>query len=366
MPWKLYRRGDSPNWYIRGTEYFYNEEGVRSPVSIDESARTADRQEAEQILQRLKDEKRRRNLTGVELAPTFAEAVEDYLNVDATRDDRFLIPLLDAFEHHRINRITQEDADRAAREAYPTAQPATIKRQWYTPLRAILNGKGCHQVAVPRAYRDKNKRTDTFTPEQVDKIIAYFRASRYKSDRWGAALITFLVGQGSRVGETLLVDAAADVELSYSRVILRPENTKNGEERTLRLIPKVKAALSTLPNLGEVGPLFRRYDGRLFKKRKNRGGQIRNRFRNAVISIGLDPERYKPHILRHTWGTWYYAQTLDVLRLRQQGGWNSEEYLRYVRIVENSPGLAEDVRTHGWEFCEFPRQERTAAELRQK
>lgn len=147
------------------------------------------------------------------------------------------------------------------------------------------------------------------------------------------------------MGETITLDGN-DVHLDHRMAILR--DTKNGEERRVTLIPRVVAALSTLPTVGVSGPLFRRLDGYPFRTSETGGGQIKMPFVRAVEAIGLDPAIFTPHVCRHTWATWFYAQTRDVLRLQCEGGWKSGEWQRYAKI--GTPELGEAARRKGWNF----------------
>ncbi len=96
-------------------------------------------------------------------------------------------------------------------------------------------------------------------------------------------------------------------------------DTKNGKERMVNLCPRVVAALSTLPNLGRKGPLFLRYDGRPYEERE--AGATSSLFwTRAVTEMDFDVSIYTPHVARHSWATWFYSQTKDVVRLKAEGG----------------------------------------------
>ena len=109
------------------------------------------------------------------------------------------------------------------------------------------------------AYRQIG-RAMFFLPDMADRII---HASTAQPSLWLPALVTFLFGQGSRAGETFGIDGRDDIDLAGRWVILR--DTKNGHERRVSLQPRVVAALSLLPNIGEPGPLFKRFDGKKFR-----------------------------------------------------------------------------------------------------
>ena len=110
MSLKLRKHRNSPYWQMRGTVA-----GRR----VEQSTRTANRAEAEEIRARWEAELWDRARHGPEVVATFAEAVNIYL--DQGKSPRFLGPLLDYFATTRLKGIDQSAIDRAARAIYPTA-----------------------------------------------------------------------------------------------------------------------------------------------------------------------------------------------------------------------------------------------------
>ncbi|WP_158263655.1 tyrosine-type recombinase/integrase [Aliiruegeria haliotis] len=56
-----------------------------------------------------------------------------------------------------------------------------------------------------------------------------------------------------------------------------------------------------------------------------------------------------PYTLRHTWATWFYAQTKDWGDLLDQGGWNrSDTANRYRKIAPAD--LGNRLLAHGWDY----------------
>lgn len=274
---------------------------------------------------------------------TFKQASEQYRA--AGRDARFLTKLEDYFGDTLVSAIDAQGMRSAAKEVYPSAAPATQRRQLYTPVKAVINHCADEGLCAPirlKSPKDGNKRTQFLTPAQAEKIIMAFAAEK---NRYLPALVTGLFGQGMRLGEALSIDGS-DVSLEHKFAILR--NTKNGEERTITLTSRTIAAWSLLPTVGKPGKLFRREDGLGFRVGKNSGGQIAKQFARAVEAAGLDPQVITPHICRHSWATWFYAQTVDVLRLRDEGGWKSNEWQRYTRSRMQSIG--DEAKRLRWYF----------------
>ncbi len=326
------RRPKSPYWVLRGTINGKRVEVSRKWTTAAEARRAIPDIIAEHTTDQIG-----------EGGLTFRQALKLYKEVKPNA--RFLEPLERFFGDALVSDINNAEMRRAANALYPKASPATIRRQLYTPMKAILNLAAEEDLcAAPRLKSPAGgaKRTIFFTPDQADAVI-----TALTSDENGylAPMVTFMFGQGVRMGEALTLDGT-DVHLEHRIAILR--NTKNGEERRVTLIPRVVAALSTLPTLGVSGPLFRRLDGYPFRSGRDNGGQIAKPFRRAVKAAGLDEERYTPHVCRHSWATWFYAQTRDVLRLQNEGGWKSNEWQRYTKL--GTPDLGEDARHRGWNF----------------
>lgn len=327
----LTRRPKSPFWYARGTV-----NGVRVERSTGETSKPKAREKLSEILKEVEAQATPEAKDWRDI--TFAAAMIAY--VDNGRDDRFLDKLLEHFQETRLGAIDNAAMARASNSLYPGRAPATVRRQLYVPVNAIINFVKDEKLRAPKGG---GARTMFVMPGLADKII---QASTTQTSPWLPALITFLFGQGSRAGETFAIDGRDDIDLDGKWVMLR--DPKNGHERRVTLQPRVIAALSQLPNIGEPGPLFRRFDGKEFAEKKGRGGQVRTAFARAVSLAGGDATIITPHICRHSWATWFYSQTKDTLRLKEEGGWLSNEYQRYVKI--GTADIGTEAFAKGWNF----------------
>lgn len=332
---KPVKRPKSPFYIARGTI-----NGQRVEKSTNETSLAAARKACERIAAEIlasdPDQISKGRLTVKQAATQYRAA---------GKDGRFLKKIEDHFGDTLVSAIDAATARTAAKAVYPDAADATLRRQFYTPLKAIINFCADDDLCAPirlKAPKDGGKRTHFLTPSQAEKII---QALSIERNKFIPALVTGLFGQGMRLGEALCLDGS-DVSLEHKFAILR--DTKNGEERTIRLTSRTIAAWSLLPTIGKPGPLFRREDGLGFRVGKNSGGQIAKPFARAVKAAGLDAELYTPHICRHSWATWFYCQTMDVLRLKREGGWKSGEYDRYTKT--EIPAIGEEARKLRWEF----------------
>lgn len=331
---KPVKRKGTPFYVARGTI-----DGRRIERSTGTTVHAIAKQRCIEFLKDFEPEK------PVEAGPyKFEEAVRDYM--DQGGQTRYLPKLVDYFANVTCDEITNKVLNDAALSLYPNAAPATINRQLLTPMGAIINLAADSRLCLPLKVRRRKEpppRDLFMTPDEAERLIEATHGVRNKHF---PALVTFLIGQGCRVGETLQINAARDVDLENGFVTLRADTTKGGYTRRVTLIPRVRAALSTLDTIGRDGALFHTDKGEPYRTAGDHGGQIAQAFGSCVQAAGLSL-KITPHICRHTWATWFYAQTRDPLRLKREGGWKKNTWERYTKL---HPGLGDDVRAHGWEF----------------
>jgi len=325
MPLKLTRRHGSKYWYIRGT--------VRG-IAVDESTGLADRSAAEEVRARREWEILQASVFGRRATATFLAAAVSYL--EAGGEARFLRPIVDHFKATMLEHIDQAAIDAAARKLYPGRSPATVNRQLYTPIAAVLNHAHriglCERRVVARPAQPSG-RVRWITPIEAERLIAACSPHL-------RSLVIFLLGTGARVSEALYLQwPQVDLARGHASFLA----TKNGTDRGVPLHPRVVAELANLP--GREGAVFRRPDGAPYAYRDHAGGQIKRAFATSCRRAGI--ERFRPHDCRHTWATWLYASTRDLAGLMRLGGWRSERMvLRYAHI--NVADLAPAIRQLPW------------------
>lgn len=343
MPLKLKRRGAV--WYVRGTV---------AGQSIYESTGTAERARADAFRAKREKELWDRSVFGERATVTFAEAVTSYLvyNPLSANDRRRVDRLHDHFGMKPLREINQVSIDLAIPRLLPNTQtPDSIIRSVITPMTAILRHAAARGWCdLPTFERpEKPKQTTEFL--RPSEAVAFLQAA--PEHLWRIAL--FILCTGARVSEALEMDWT-DVHLSDRFVILR--DTKNGRDRKA-VLPD--AALVMLANLPErTGKVLRRPDGAPYADRDRAGGgQIKTVWGTTCEVTGLvsavlpgdelpatresgprSAIRYKPfitpHDLRHTWATWFYALTKDLLLLKTEGDWSSVDMVeRYAHLMQS-------------------------------
>lgn len=320
MSLKLTKRHGSLSWYIRGT--------VRG-VTVDESTKVADREQAEAIRSKREWEIVTRQIGGSRAVATFVEAAVSYLENGG--EARFVKPVLDHFKATPLSQIGQAEVEACARKLYPGRSRGTINREVFTPISAIMahaaKRKLCDKPSFERPPQPRG-RVRWLTLDEADRLIEC-------SAQHLAPLITFLLFTGCRVGEALALDWR-DVDLERGHTVF--VDTKNGDRRGTPLHPR---ALSALANLSHrAGMVFRRPDRRPYTPKDDGGGQIKTAFRGACRRAGISD--FHPHDCRHTWATWHYAANRDIGALMALGGWRTVAMvMRYAHVnVSNlAPGV---------------------------
>lgn len=315
---KLEWRTDRTSWYIRGT--------VRG-VRVRESCGTDDKEAAEAIRAQREWEILQGSIFGQQATASFLTAVRIYLENNGER--RFLQPIIDHFGSMPLAKIDQAAIDAAARKLYPGAAPATLNRQLYAPMSAILNRAGERKLFTPfRIARPKlpKGRVRWLTHDEAARLLDACAPHL-------RPLVAFLFYTGARIGEALWLDwRAVDLKRAHVTFI----DTKTDDARGVPLHRGAVAVLANLPH--REGEVFRRPDGFPYERLRedddndrSAGTRIKTAFRAACRRSGIAD--FSPHDCRHTWATWHYQENRDLNALMRLGGWKSERMvLRYAHI----------------------------------
>lgn len=270
----------------------------------------------------------------------FAEAAIEYM--EAGHSKRFLAPLIRHYGHTKIAKIDQAAMNNAARTIYPGAAQSTIRRQVFTPTKAVINYATGNR---PQAREKERIRTRWLTLDEVDALILHAGPQ--------AGLLTLMVECGPRTSEALRLEWS-DVDMDAGRVFF--EQSKQGTARWVEFGPRTRAALASLcrPEV-RTGRVFLTPKGKPYSipKDGNGGNPIKRGFDKAKRAAGiLDAEgeidpTVTPHVLRHTWASWAYAVDPDSYRVGEAGGWaDGQMPRRYVKLCP--PGYGESVIARGW------------------
>lgn len=334
MPLKVCRRGRF--WYLRGTVCgiaVYETTGLETdrPRELAEALRIRREQE-------LLD----RRVYGHRPTVTFAEAAAAYLehrrpgkaeHAYAFRLLTYWAPGWDVSGAPRggwrlVREIDQAELGRCLDAVLrPGAEPSTRARLQSVVTAILSQAARAGWCDVPAFISPKlrQKRIRWLAPAEAGELLAT------AGDHLRPLLI-FLLGTGARLSEALDL-GWQDVDLADARVLFH--DTKNGDRRVARLPPAAVAALANLRH--RKGAVFRRPDGEPYADRQRlEGGQIKTAFKGACRRAGLGTD-VTPHTLRHTWATWFYAASRDVMLLKAEGGWKSLRMVeRYTHLMPSN------------------------------
>lgn len=319
---KLVRRKGSDAWYLRGTV-----RGLRAY----ETAGTGDRKAAEAVRAKREAELLEESIFGKRAVVSFARCARSYLEfaARAPRTEADVQRLVEHFGVKLLSAIDQGAADAAVRQLLPPdARPATKRRAVYSVLTAILNHgaarQWCERPKFEQPALPKGK-TRWLTPAEALRLIE--AAAPHLRP-----LLRFVLCTGARMSEALDL-TWADVDLPARLAIFR--DTKNGGERAAALPPLAVETLANLP--GRDGAVFRRDDGEPYHDAERQyGGQIKTAWRTALRRAKIAAPT-TPHDLRHTWASWFYCVSKNLLLLKDEGGWKSLSMVeRYTHLMPSS------------------------------
>jgi len=305
----------TPNYSVRGTHL---------GCYIDRSLGTSEKNLAKKLLRELEKDIERGAVTG-KGAVGFASAANAYMK--AGGENKYLSPLIAHFKHTPLIDIEQTAIDNAAAEIYPNASPATLNRQVYTPISAVLKRAGIERkIKRPIGWRG-NRMTHWLTAEQAFSIfdaVAKIKATE-RTKLYFRALLILYCYTGMRLSDALGMKAG-NVDLEAKTALLY--TTKNGKPRLVYLPDVVVDALRTLP-MGEP-------DSRVFPFHKS--SRLYTWLKLTCESAGVVlPPRVSFHVFCHTWATWMRQHGgLDTYDLIKTDRWaDAESANRYSHVVVN-------------------------------
>lgn len=370
MPLKIVKRKGRELLYVRGTV---------SGQSIYESTGTNIPKQAEAYRAKREAELWQESVYGKRSVITFDRAATAYLTAEQrsittiTHVER----LLEHFKGRKIASIKQQDLDSAYSSILTAgldAKAATKIRAVLTPLRSIL------EFSAIRGWCDK----PAFEKPKIEQVRMQFLRPEEAITLVNEAaphirpLLVFLITTGSRMSEALEMDWK-DVDLEGARAVVWQ---KQGNERHIDLPTVAVIALRGIPwREGRVfRPAVKRRDSRGIMRwvlgeayhdtNRSGGGQIKSAWAAACRRAGLPGhdriwtpkgERWprkafvpdmSPHCLRHTFATWHYCIHRDLLKLKEDGGWQTITMV--TRYAKKMPDHYQEQIRKWWSYDDWP------------
>jgi integrase len=308
---RLYPRGKT--WWVSGTI-----DGIRYRESTGHTAKA----KAEQWAARREIELDTETVFGPASILTFGAAVNAY--VEAGKDQRFLLPLVEEWGRKLVKDIHPGDVIDLANRLYPHAGAATKNRQVITPVVAIIRHAAYRGKAAPiLVQRFETKRIITRKTATWEWMAQFAASAKPKL----VALALFLAGTAARIGDALSLEWS-DVDLDAGTALLR--DTKNGEDRLVTRLPLVREAWRGLPRRVGQKHVFQFYDK----------SDVARQLKTACRKAGIE------YIPTHGIGRRLFATTMnkkgtDHKTAATAGGWKSVRM--YIEIYAQAGDAAEAV-----------------------
>lgn len=359
MPLKLVQRKGSDCWYMRGT--------IRGE-SIFETTGTGDRRKAEEIRAKTEARLLDESIHGKKHTVTFAEAADSFIAAGGGK--RFLYeqrPSGEAFGvavvlgQHRLAEITQEVLDRAAAKMYPTAQPETKLRQFYTPFRAVWNFAATEKLAEVRKWRlpKKPKGTNVVRIKKERSGSAptsYEHAAKFVAamSPAPAMVMTALFFTGMRPIE-LFALTADDIDVKGRWIVI--QKSKIGEPRGVPMHEFLVGLFESLlkrNSLAEDPRIFRAPRGEPYPIKENEGGQLKTAINGARRRSKI--KDVSPYTGRHTVSTQLVINGVHPYIKDQILGHAADDMSRHYTNIPQKP-LIDAINTievtPGWKALEW-------------
>ena len=222
MPLKIDRRA-SGIYRIRGTHH---------GVSVDRSAQTRSREQAEALREKWERDIFAEVILGRKRTESFAELAADYLKAGrdlGPRTEEIILYLADK----KAGDVVPADADAIASMIYPNAAPSTVNRNIIAPILAIMNWAARSDRAPKRVWprlRERSKRTDWRRPNEIEDIIGALQCPHAR------VLAALYVGCGLRASEAVFLDSR-EVAPDLSSVLILGAVRKEDKDAKLTRVP---------------------------------------------------------------------------------------------------------------------------------
>lgn len=304
---RLKREKGSPYWYVRGSVC-----GLR----IYRSTGTTGKEEAEEFAHKLEADIYKARALGHKQPATWARAVNLYL--DGGGEDRFLLPLLDLWRDTPLAEIDQELVDRAARDLYPKATPATRIRQVYSPVRAVLRkarkanleGAPALELELPKVKKKPVQyANDAYLDRVLEAACPHMRA-----------VLLIMTYTGLRTSEVL---SRRPEDFAIEPGWLDVRKTKNSEPALVPLPPQAYEAAAAVE----------------FRFKWSSSPALCHALRKVCEAAGVP--YMKPHSIgRHAFAARLLREGYDIKLVKEAGRWKS------IQVVDQNYGHLEKRHVH--------------------
>ena len=314
----LYRRQDSPYWWIKTV--------LPDGRRVCQSTRLKVLEDAEEFLIRLKAEAYEAARTGVPAEQTWQTAVLRYLEDNAEKRslpiDKLHLLELDPYLRGKCLGDINMDVLREFvqhRLRVDGVANATVNRALEIVRRILYLARDDWEwiMRVPkiRMLKEPKRRVRFLKDMEADRLMLALPEHM-------VPVVRFALATGCRMREILRLEWSR-VDLDRRVSWLEAGTTKNEEGRG---VPLNRDAILALR---EVQGQHERW---CFTYKGKRMEAIGSAWKRALKRAGI--EKFRFHDLRHTWASWHVMNGTSLQELMELGGWKSYEMvLRYAHLA---------------------------------
>jgi integrase len=322
----LYRRKDSPNWWVKLSPI----RGESGPLQV--STGTAEKRKATEFHDRLKAERWEQGKLGAKPRRTWEDAVLKFLDESVhkrthDRDKSILRWLDDHLGGRYLDEIDRALIDKIKDIRAKIATQSTANR-YLAVIRTVLR-KACHEWEwIERApkvslFREKEGRIRSLTQQEFQTLLSELPPHL-------ADMALFSVATGLRQGNVRLLEWT-QVDLERTHAWITPEQHKNGRPHA---VPLNELAMNVLRRqIGKHPRYVFTYQGHHVVNVSTKA------WTNALERAGIADFRW--HDLRHTFATWHRQAGTPTHELQRLGGWKTLSMVeRYAHVAPEGLQLA--------------------------
>jgi integrase len=314
----LYRRQDSPYWWIKTV--------LPDGRRVCKSTRLKVLEDAEEFLARLKVDAYEAARTGVPAEQKWQAAVLRYIEDNADKrslpDDKDHLLRLDPYLRDKCLVDINMDVLREFvlhRKRVDGVANATINRALEVVRRILYMARDDWEwiMRVPkvRMLKEPKRRVRFLKHMEADRLMLALPEHL-------APVVKFALATGCRMSEILRLEWSR-VDFDRGVSWLDHGSTKTGEGRGIPLNCDALMALREV--LGQHERWCFTYKGKRMVK-------VGSAWRRALKRAGIDNFRF--HDLRHTWASWHVMSGTGLQELMELGGWKSYDMvLRYAHLA---------------------------------
>lgn len=313
----LYKREDSPNWWIKLTR--------RNRRPLQQSTGTTDKLKAQELHDKLKASLWDQERLGIKPKHSWREAVVRWLDETAEKathkeDRKKLLWLHPFLGDLNLDEVTLDVIDRVKAAKLKEASKATTNR-YLALLRAILirardEWEWIDKAPKVKLFKETSSRERSLTVEQAKRLLDELPEHQRE-------VVLFALATGLRQRNVLRLEWE-QVNLEQRHAWIHGWQSKN---RRPISVPLNEAAVAVLERQkGKHPTRVFTYRGKPLNQANTRAWQA------ARKRAGIEDFRW--HDLRHTWATWQRQAGTPTHELQRLGGWRTGAMVeRYAHLA---------------------------------